>query len=174
MQQRTCWLSLAVVGVLTIAPAVALADAQCKLAAREEFLACKADCKDEYLSAKFVCRNIDPTCGLACRAGRAACMEVVDGILATGQLPGGGTLADCATGTDGCKAALEAAKTACGAPCAPGDDACDGCVDAAQVTAFVCRDTCRESFRANPVVAATKDGCRTSFKACIDVCPPAQ
>lgn len=171
---RTVLFSLGALVGVALAGGVALADAQCKVAARDEYLACKADCKEEYRSAKFVCRNIDPTCGLACRAGRAACMDVVESILATGQLPGGGTLADCATGTDGCKQTLEAAKTACGAPCTPGDQVCDDCVDAAQVTAFVCRDTCRERWRANPIVTATKDGCRSSFKACIDVCPPAQ
>lgn len=166
-------MSLAAVACLCLAGSSALGDAQCKQAARDEFGACKADCKEDYRSAKFICRNIDPACGLACRAGRQECMDVVDAALTTGQVPGGGTLADCDTGTDGCRQALDAAKAACGAPCAPGNQVCDSCVDAAQITSFVCRDVCRESWRANPIVDATKTGCRDSFRACTDVCPPA-
>jgi hypothetical protein len=168
---------LATVTALTLALATiwvtsATADLACRLQAKEEFRACKADCKNDYRSAKLGCRNVDPACGLGCMAGRQVCRDSVDDILATGQLPGGGTLDNCADGTDGCKAGLQAAKDACGAPCAPGDQACDACVDAAQVTAFVCRDDCRESWRSNGVVAALKESCTTTFRACIGACPP--
>jgi hypothetical protein len=154
----------------------ATADLACKLQAKEEYRACKADCKTDYRSTKLSCRNVDPACGLGCMAGRQACRDAVDAILDTGQLPppGGGTLDNCVDGTDGCKARLQAAKDACGAPCAPGDEACDSCVDAAQVTSFVCRDDCRESWRSDPVVGALKDSCTTVFKACIGACPPLQ
>jgi|SRR5215468_776672 len=165
--------SIAILLVTGLANGAAFADAECRQAARDEFFACKADCKEEYRSAKLTCRNVDPACGLPCMAGRQACMDAVEAILSTGQLPGGGTLADCTAGTDGCKQALEDAKTGCGAPCAPGDTVCDGCVDGAQVTAFVCRDTCRESWRANPTVVSARQGCSDGFKACIAGCPPA-
>src|SRR5215470_14075492 len=103
--------SIAILLVTGLANGVAFADAECRQAARDEFFACKADCKEEYRSAKLTCRNVDPACGLPCMAGRQACLDAVDAILATGQLPGGGTLAaDCMTGTDGCMQALDAAK----------------------------------------------------------------
>jgi|SRR5215831_1196471 len=166
--------SIAMLLGMALASGAAFADAQCRQTARDEFFACKADCKEAYQSAKLTCRNVDPACGLPCMAGRQACMDAVDAILATGQLPGGGTLAaDCTTGTDGCMQALADAKTGCGAPCAPDDQACDSCVDAAQVTAFVCRDTCRERWRAHPTVIAAKQSCRDGFKSCIAGCPPA-
>jgi len=148
------------------------ADAACKQQAREEFLACKQDCKEDYRSARLTCRNIDPACGLPCMANRQVCRDAYEDVRATGQLPGGGTLDNCPSGTDGCRAALEDAKTACGAPC-NGDPGCDACVDDAQVTSFICRDTCRESWRANPTVLAMKDACKSDFQACIEPCPPA-
>ena len=151
----------------------ARADLACKLQAKDDYVACKQDCKDEYRADKLVCRNIDPTCGIGCLAGRQACRDGYEAIRDTGQLPGGGTLANCTTGTDGCRADLDAAKVACGAPC-NGDPTCDTCVDAAQVTSFICRDNCRESWRANPVVVALQDACKTTFQACIAGCGPAQ
>lgn len=162
----------AVAGLVALA-AAARADVACKLQAKDDYVACKQSCKDDYRDAKLTCRNIEPTCGTACLAARQVCRDGYEGILDSGQLPGGGTLASCATGTDGCRADLETAKTACGAPC-DGDPTCDTCVDAAQVASFVCRDTCRESWRADPIVAALKDACRTTFQACVGACPPAQ
>jgi hypothetical protein len=150
----------------------ASADLACKQEAKADYLACKQECKEEFRAAKLTCRNIDPTCGTPCLAARQACRDSYEDILATGQLPGGGTLADCATGTDGCRDQLAADKAACGAPC-DGDPTCDACVDAAQVTSFICRDTCRERWRADPVVAALKETCKTTFQACIGACPPA-
>ena len=162
----------AVVAGIAVA-AAARADLACKLQAKDDYVACKQACKDDYRAAKLTCRNIDPACGTACLAGRQVCRDGYESILATGQLPGGGTLDNCAAGTDGCRAQLEIDKTGCGAPC-NGDPTCDACVDAAQVTSFVCRDTCRESWRANAVVVALKDACTTTFQACIGACGPAQ
>jgi hypothetical protein len=149
--------------------------ASCLAQARSDVKDCRSQCQDDFKSARFTCRGVDPACGTACLAGRQACFDDVDGILATGQLPnGGGPLAqDCTTGTDGCKAGLQTAKTACGAPCAPTDTVCDGCVDQAQVTAFVCRDTCREDWRKSATVQALAASCRTSFRSCVKSCPPA-
>jgi hypothetical protein len=154
------------------AVATARADLACKQQAKDDYRACKQTCKDDYRAAKLTCRNVDPTCGTACLAGRQVCRDDVDAILSTGQLPGGGTLADCADGTDGCRARLADAKDACGAPC-NGDPTCDACVDAAQVTSFICRDTCRESWRADPTVAALETTCHDTFQSCIHACPPA-
>jgi hypothetical protein len=151
----------------------AFGDAECKRQAIDDMRACKLECKEEFKAAKLTCKGIDPACGLGCLAGRQACRDTADAILDSGQLPGGGTLADCATGTDGCRAALDAAKAACGAPCSSGDGVCDACVDAAQVTSFVCRDTCREAWRAEALVTALRQSCKDTFQACTGACPPA-
>src|SRR5215510_280042 len=135
------------------------ADALCIASAKADYLACKAQCKDDFQSAKFACRGVQPDCGKACLAGRDGCFDDVNAILDTGVLPsGGGNLDNCVGGTDKCKADLKTAKTGCGAPC-NGNTVCDGCVDAAQVVAFVCRDTCRESWRANTTVKALASTC---------------
>jgi hypothetical protein len=47
------------------------------------------------------------------------------------------------------------------------------CVDPAQVTAFICRDACRDSFRTNPIVIADEANCRSIFQACVHACLPA-
>ena len=151
----------------------ASADTACIQQARTDYQACRNQCQDDYRDAKFSCRGVDPACGTACLAGRMACFDDVDAILATGQLPnGGGTLDNCTDGTDGCQSRFQAAKTACGAPC-NGDPTCMECVDGAQVTNFICRDTCRDSWRLNSTVKSLKDNCRTTFRACVHACPPA-
>jgi len=151
----------------------ARADAACVLNARANFRSCVSQCKSDFVAARLTCRNVQPACGEACLAGRQACLDNVEAILKTGQLPGGGTLANCSSGTDQCKAIFDAAKQACGAPCQPSDAQCTGCVDNAQVVAFECRDTCRESWRTNPIVVSMLQSCQSSFKACIQKCPPA-
>jgi hypothetical protein len=97
------------------------------------------------------------------------------------------TLANCTGGTNACNAVFTTQATGdpgsggCGATCGPqgqvcschGDQACAECLDTAQVTRFLCRDECRDSFRVNPVVVSGKQGCSTSFKACAQACPPA-
>ncbi len=163
--------SLALAVMLLADSAVrAHADATCVQRARTDMVACVAQCRDDFRSARFTCRGIDPTCGKACLAGRQACVDDVADILTTGQLPGGGTLANCAGGTDQCRSDLRAARTACGAPC-NANPTCDACVDAAQVTAFVCRDTCRESWRRDATVHGLLEACRVSFRACVAQCP---
>lgn len=151
----------------------ARANATCILNAKATFRSCVSQCKSDFVDARLTCRNVQPACGEACLAGRQACLDNVNNILQTGQVPGGGTLANCSGGTDQCKATFQAAKQTCGAPCQPLDAACTGCVDNAQVAAFECRDGCRESWRTNPTVIAMLQSCQSSFKACIQQCPPA-
>ncbi|MFN8543754.1 MAG: hypothetical protein U0807_06065 [Candidatus Binatia bacterium] len=151
-------------------PARAQADATCTRQAKSTYAACRAQCKDDFLSARFTCKGVDPACGKACLAGRQVCSDAIDAILETGQVPGGATLANCPTGTDGCKAALQTAKQVCGAPC-NANPVCDACVDAAQVLAFQCRDTCRESWRADAAVQALRQQCKATFQACVKACP---
>lgn len=168
-------------GMLAIAAAAlgvcsarsALADVACLQQAKASYAACKTQCQDDYRSAKFICRGIEPACGKACLAGREVCTDAVEDILTTGQLPGSGALANCSSGTAACKDTLRAARAACGTPCDQNPDpvACDACVDTAQVAAFICRDTCRDSWRHDPTVMAMKDQCRSIFQACVAACP---
>src|SRR5262249_46469029 len=136
---------------------------------------------------KLICRNVSPECGLACLAGRHTCRDNVATILATGQLPSGGTLDNCSTGTDACDAALQQGRqgcraqycaqnqtcTSCGDPNITDHNACYECVDPFQLTAFSCRDACRDSFRQNAEVKAAKQNCHAVFQSCISTCPPA-
>jgi len=161
---------LLAVGIVLSFARTAQADPACLLEAKATALTCIAQCRDDLRSARFACRGVDAACGKACLAGRQVCTDGAEDILATGQVPGGGVLANCAGGTDGCKAALQAAKAICGAPC-NGNAVCDACVDAAQVTAFVCRDGCRESWRGDATVKSLLASCRTSFRACVAACP---
>lgn len=157
---------------------------QCVTDARNAYKDCRQSCQDDFTAAKLTCRNIAPACGEACLQGRRTCTQGVQQILKTGQLPGGNTLANCASGTDGCDAALLQARQACWAQfCATGQTctscaqttdqvSCWECIDPAQLTAFSCRDTCRDSFRLDPTVQAMKDLCKSSFKSCVTQCPP--
>jgi hypothetical protein len=96
------------------------------------------------------------------------------------------SLTNCPTGTNACNAAFTATATGappggCGATCGPqgqvcschGDTTCQDCIDGAQVTRFLCRDGCRDSFRVNTIVISEKQNCRAGFKACVQACPPA-
>lgn len=140
------------------AVATAQADPACIAQSKETFKACRQQCSDDYKDDKFRCRNVDPGCGNACLAGREVCLEPINATLDT-----------C---LDGCKATLQDTKqNQCHAPCAAGDTVCDGCVDDAQVAAFVCRDNCREDFRANHTDDVKQ--CRAIFRACVHACPPA-
>ncbi len=148
-------------------------DATCLLNAKATFRGCVSQCKSDFVAARLTCRNVQPACGEACLAGRQACLDNIEAILQTGQVPGGGTLTNCSGGTDQCTANFQTAKQACGAPCQPSDTACMECVDNAQVVNFECRDTCRTSWRTNPIVVSMLQSCQSSFKACIQKCPPA-
>ena len=169
-------------GVLVLSAAMVLAgsgfsnaraDATCFHDAKANFLSCVHQCKSDFIATRLTCRNVDPVCGAACLAGRQQCLDTAQAILQTGQLPDGSMLASCSGGTDQCKANLQTARRACGAPCQPTDTQCTGCFDNAQVVAFECRDTCRDSWRTNPTVMAMLQSCQSSFKACVQKCPPA-
>ena len=151
----------------------AWADVACVQDARGNYRSCVTQCKSDFVASRLTCRNVDPVCGAACLAGRQTCLDNVQTILQTGQLPDASTLANCTGGTNQCKATLQTAKQACGAPCQASNTQCTECVDNAQVVAFECRDTCRDSWRTNPTVIAMLQTCQSSFRACIKLCPPA-
>ena len=147
--------------------------ASCLADAKANFLSCRNQCKSDFVDTRFTCRNVQPACGEACLAGRQECLDTVEGILKTGQLPDGGALANCGGGTDACKAALQAAKRQCGTPCQATDAQCNECVDNAQVVAFQCRNGCRDSWRTNATVIAMLQSCRNGFRTCVSACPRA-
>ncbi len=170
---RTLFLLSAATLLAAPGPSIAGTSGTCVPDAKDNFRSCRAQCRSDFIDARLTCRNIQPACGTACLAGRDACLENVQNILRTGQLPDGSPLANCTGGTDQCKAAFQAAKQACGAPCPATNMACIECVDNAQVTAFECRDGCRDSWRTNATVIAMLASCQSSFRACIQQCPPA-
>lgn len=172
-------------GAALLVASAASATNTCVQSARQTYKDCKQSCQDDFTAAQLTCRNIEPGCGEACLEGRSTCTTGVEQILDTGQLPGGTTsLANCADGLNGCDAALQQARQACWAQyCASGQTctscaqttdqvSCWECIDPAQLTAFSCRDACRDSFRLDLTVQAMKKLCKSTFQACIKQCPP--
>jgi hypothetical protein len=136
-------------------------NAGCVKDAAQAKVLCKAQCEQTFLAAKDLCRNIDHDCADQCRAGLVLCLE---GSNQDGPLP---VLDAC---VDTCNATLETAKANCRQLYPQGSADRANCIDQAQVTAFQCRDTCREG------VAAAIRACRMTFHTCIMACPapPAQ
>jgi hypothetical protein len=159
---RRLWLGLGILAGFVVSTG-GIAAAQDTLACIEQAVdakrACKAECKDDFQTAVFNCKNVNPECGKACLAGRARCLR-----------PYVQVLEDC---VDGCKATLQADKDKCATDCG-GDQTCLGtCIDDAQVKAFICRDNCREQWRADEDIQNGIKNCRAAFRACVRACPPA-
>lgn len=154
----------------------------CLKDARANRQVCMQQCTDDFQAATFLCRNIDPACGAACRAGHDVCIDNINAILQTGQLPDGTTLANCSGGTNQCDSDFQTAHQACiDAACQQGsgqcstchgDTTCQDCVDSAQIAHFVCSDACRDSWRANQIVKDDRKTCAKSVSACVKACPP--
>ncbi len=173
--------SLALSGVVH-----ATADPTCIANAKAVRNDCQQQCRDDFQAQTFVCRGISPDCGVACLAGRKACMDNVRTILETGVLPDGSFLdqTNCPSGTNGCDATLANAKAACFAAncpsgqtctsCQPTDTTCQDCVDQAQIAHFSCTDACRDAYRANATVKSEKQGCTAAFTSCVHACPTLQ
>ena len=148
------------IGGLALAATAAVADQPsgraCANAARQAVLSCREQCTETFRDAKFECKDVEPACGRTCLGTRETCVE-------TALQP----LVDC---LGGCRDALATAKNDCQTQCGE-DSAClDACIDQAQVTAFTCRDTCKETFETGGGEAAV-DQCRDDFKACVRACP---
>jgi len=126
---------------------------QCSRDATTQAQLCKAGCRDDFLTAKDMCRNINHDCADLCRASREDCVS--------------GPLDSLETCVDDCDASLESAKEICRQQFAPDTPERDQCIDDAQVTAFQCRDACREG-----VIKALRQ-CRVTFRVCIQACPHA-
>ena len=170
---RTLHLFRMSAALVVVGAGVAWANPACFQDARANFQSCQSQCKSDLAAARLTCRNVDPACGEACLAGRQACLDNVQAILQTGQLPDGSPLANCSGGTDQCKTSFRTAKQACGAPCQLTDMQCADCVDNAQIADLQCRDACRDSWRTNPTVISMLQSCQGAFKACVQKCPPA-
>jgi hypothetical protein len=117
--------------------------AECRSAARAEYVVCRDECKEDYQLAKDACRGLDHTCVETCRSDRDACRTQADDQL--------GAL------IDACNATRDAQIATCG-----GEDAC---IDAAQAAAFQCRDQAREDMK------PSFEACRAAFHECV-VGPP--
>jgi hypothetical protein len=164
-----------------------------KLVCRNIDPVCGSACVDARHTCAGDVENILDT-GIVAKGGCASdtskkCVQDGDcaGEGATGPCnnPPPTTLNNCPTGTNGCNAALQQARETCWAQnCAPGQtcsscsdsnitsmSACLECIDPAQLTAFSCRDTCRDSFRLNGVVQSEKALCKSTFRSCIKACP---
>ena len=127
---------------------------QCKIDARNAYLACKADCREQFQTQKDLCLNRDHACVEGCRAQRDACRQPIED-----QLD-----ADIAS----CNATRDSGIQDCKNLYPEGDPNRDICITNVQVDAFECRDQAREN--AAPGFAQ----CRTNFQSCATACPPAQ
>ena len=136
----------------TAAWAAASSTKQCRDDGKAEYKACRDACQETYQVAKDMCRNVSHDCAETCRSARQTCTA--------GPLDA----------LDACKAACATQFDSDKEPCKqlPADSAeRDACIDAAQVTAFQCRDVCRETLD-----DAALAQCRKQFKDCIAACPP--
>jgi hypothetical protein len=120
---------------------------QCKIDAKNAYLACKADCREAFQTQRDLCNNRDHACVEGCRAGRDSCRQPFED-----QLD-----ADIAA----CNATRDATLANC--PSDPDPAKCD---TDARVAAFECRDQAREN--AKPNFAA----CSAGFQSCATACPP--
>ena len=167
----------------------------CRTQCKNDFVDAKLTCRNVQpvcgegcLAARQQCfDNVDLI--LATGTVRHCSATIADACQIDSDCPSGetcvsdGTLATCLGGTDACEADfLTTAQNQCGATCTQGehpacschgDPSCLGCVDQAQIARFLCRDGCQDSFRANTTVDALKANCRTTFKSCVQACPPA-
>jgi hypothetical protein len=149
------------IGVLAVAVGIfgagqvfgVTSDPTCVSQARTQKKTCLSSCKDSYQQARDLCYHVDPSCVSGCRSDQATCAG-----------PFLDTLQPC---VDNCQSQLRTAKPAC--PPA-GDPTRSDCIDAAQLTAFNCRDACRD----DPTVSSGLQSCRQAFHSCVKGCPAAQ
>jgi hypothetical protein len=139
-----------VVVIVSMASAAVPPDPQCILNAQTERKNCKLECQDQYFTDVALCRNVDPACASQCQQQRTTCLAPL--VVSLNQC------------VDQCDQQLQTDKGNCA-----GDQ---NCIDAAQAKAFVCRDTCRDNWRADPNIQAGVHFCRNQFRRCIQACPP--
>ncbi len=133
------------VGAFTISP-------RCIWDATAEFALCVSTCRDAFRVDRDVCHNVNHDCAETCR-------EDFEDCVATPLMDLGGCRVNC-------DAHLKIAKDTCHSSYQPGTKELDTCIDAAQLSAFSCRDECRET--AAPALLQ----CRRDFRSCIKACPP--
>src|SRR5262249_46823447 len=138
-------------GSIVFAPLAGAGAGPCIVAAKDQYVETIQACKDTMLEAKDSCLNRDHGCVEICRASPYHC--VVD----TG-LP---------AAVAACNAQRDIDINTCKVLWPAGSDDRDQCIDNAQVTAFMCRDDARDTYK-DKLVA-----CRTGFKTCAKACGPA-
>ncbi len=119
------------------------------IATRQE---CKALCQENFQMDKDECWDVPHECAETCRSARETCVDEALDDLDVCLIPCSNTLA---TAKEDCRLLY---------PQEPQD--LDRCIDAAQLTAFICRDDCRESIH----LAAELKSCRKTFRVCIKAC----
>jgi len=103
-------------------------------------------------AAKDECRNIPHACAEACRTVRDNCVDDAMDELEICLSP--------------CTTELSKARIDCRSLYSGNETALDHCIDIAQLTAFACRDECRESIR----VASALKQCGKAFRTCLKGC----
>lgn len=125
---------------------------QCIQDAKTTFLECKTLCQENFQVDKDECWNIPHECAEICRSSRETCVDEALNDLDACLTPCNNTFVD--------------AKADCRLLYAPGSIDLDRCIDAAQLTAFICRDECRESIH----LAVALKSCGRAFRVCIKGC----
>ena len=113
---------------------------------------CKALCQENFQMDKDECWDVPHECAETCRSARETCVDEALDDLDVCLIP--------------CSDTLAAAKEDCRGLYPLGSQDLDRCIDAAQLTAFICRDDCRESIH----LAAELKSCRKTFRVCIKAC----
>lgn len=124
---------------------------QCKVDAKNAYLACKAACREDFQSQKDLCNGHNHDCVEVCRANRDTCRQPFED-----QLDAALTV---------CKSNRDTAVNNCKAAYGEGTQALQDCLTQAYVAAFQCRDQARED------VAGGFAGCRQQFQDCAEACP---
>lgn len=125
---------------------------QCIQEAQTILLECKTFCQENFQVDKDECRNIPHECAETCRSSRETCVDEA--------------LNDLDACLSPCNNTFVETKADCRLLYAPGSKDLDRCIDAAQLTAFICRDECRESIQ----LADALKSCGKAFRVCIKGC----
>jgi len=130
---------------------------ECKIAAKVVYKGCRNECRAEYRTEKDLCRNVDPACGLSCRAERAACIEPFEEAVDACK--------------DICRADLRDDKEVC--RLIEDEGARDACIDAAQIAAFICKDALSARTTAGSRLRWMKSGGARASKSAVTAQGPA-
>jgi hypothetical protein len=130
---------------------------QCIQDAKTTLLECKAFCQENFQVDKDECRRIPHECAETCRSSRETCVDEALNDLDACLSPCNNTFVD--------------AKADCRLLYTPGSKDLDRCIDGGQLTAFICRDECRESIHLAVALKSCGNGFRVCIKGCMNPSP---